>query len=135
MLNNMFKIHSNVLLLSVVLLGGCASAPPEVTASINLISTPSISSFTQQVPLNVAQQLSKQPPGAEFDYKDITVTLGRLYISALGHTCRELSLASANTKGSADNQQQRIACQNVDKMWIMIPSVVESTNKPLEFTG
>lgn len=131
----MLKIRYKAVVLSVALLGGCASAPPEVTASRNLISAPVIASFTQLIPSELSQRLNQQPSGTKFDYQNLRVTLGRFYISALGQNCRELILVAAAASPSVDNQQQRITCQNDNKMWIMIPQVVESTNKPLEFTG
>lgn len=121
-----------LLLLSVVAISGCSSAPPEVTASRSLISQEHNQTFKQHVPDELTQQLSEKADGSEFEYKGIGVVLIDHYTSALGHFCRNVKLTPINTDVIKE-QQHRVICQTESDGWFVIPQVIENKFRPIAF--
>lgn len=113
-----------------ITLAGCTSKPREVTASIPLVSTSQEKPNKKEIPSQYWAFLSdsKQTGFAHDKYQ---VQLAELYTSALGLTCRQLTLIDKE-----NNEERRTACEisfvnqnnQQDKAWFLEKQIIESRN-------
>jgi len=111
-----------------IALAGCTSKPREVTASIPLVSFSQEKPNKKEIPSQYWAYLSdsKQTSFAHDKYK---VQLAELYTSALGVSCRELTLVDKEK-----NEERRTACEisfvdennQQDKAWFLEKQIIES---------
>ena len=111
-----------------ITLAGCTSKPREVTASIPLVSSSQEKPNKKEIPAQYWAFLSdsKQTSFAHFKYQ---VQLAELYTSALGLTCRELTLVDKK-----NNEERLTACEvsfvnhnnQQEKAWFLEKQIIES---------
>jgi len=112
----------------VIALAGCSSKPREVTASIPLVSSTQEKPNKKEIPSQYWTYLSDSKQ-TSFAHDKYQVQLAELYTSALGLTCRELTLVDKER-----NEERRTACEisfvdennQQDKAWFLEKQIIES---------
>lgn len=116
--------------LCVLVITGCVSKPREVTASVPLVSVSQEKPDKKEIPaqywyvLSDAQQIN-------LVHEKYQIKLSELYTSALGVTCRELTITEKEQQ-----MKRRIACEipflntdNIqDKAWFLEKEIIESSS-------
>ena len=118
--------------LCVLLLPGCTSKPREVTASIPLVASSQERPNKQEVPTKYWSSLSN-PAETNVQHDKYNIQLAKLYISALGHICRELSIVD-KSQSSTHDFERRTACEisyktkdnQAEKAWFLEKQIIES---------
>ena len=111
-----------------ITLAGCTSKPREVTASIPLVSSYHYKLNKKEIPSQYWEFLSDSKKTG-FIHDKYQVQLAELYTSALGLSCRELTLIDKNS-----NEERRTACEisfvnqdnQQDKAWFLEKQIIES---------
>ncbi|MEZ8144298.1 MULTISPECIES: hypothetical protein [Enterovibrio] len=105
-----------ILACSVSLLAACSQTPPEVNATIPLLS-PVKSHNHQRLPADMEKAIDKgqieisSPNGSQYQ-------VGEHYFSALGYECRQLKAVDIYPVKS------EVICR-IDQQWALMPPVVE----------
>lgn len=108
----------------------CASGPRKVSASLPLVPSSLQKPTKKAVPKQYWSILSDASQ-SRLIHKQYNITLGTIYPSALGLTCRELVFAEKNQV-----IEKRIACENhflnennkADKGWFLEQEIIESSS-------
>ncbi len=104
-----------------ILLGGCASEPKQIAASIPLVNQTATDGLIA-LPAEQQQVLNSLQQGNSVAVTNGTFTPGPVYTSALGHACRELLFQRSLSNGASSRSEKRIACQRADQ-WYLIPQL------------
>ena len=118
--------------LCVMTLSACTSKPREVTASIPLVTSSQEKPNKQEVPVRYWSPLS-DPAETSVEHNKYDIQLSKIYISALGHICRELSIVD-KSKASTQDLERRIACEisyktegnQAENAWFLEKQIIES---------
>ena len=112
---NSKNIILGLLLLTVF---GCSSAPREVDASIALVPDNQSILVGEKIPLSIEKYLH-QSVSQSIIYKDYTIEISPIYISALGFNCTTLTF-----QNMLDDNISKTACQqqNSDN-WVLIKPI------------
>lgn len=111
-----------------IALTGCTSKPREVTASIPLVHIYKDKPNKKEIPYQYWVFLSDSKQTG-FTHDKYQVQLAELYTSALGLSCRELTLIDKK-----NNEERRTACEisfvnqdnQQDKAWFLEKQIIES---------
>ena len=123
------KIQNISLLLCVLSVVGCASKPREVTASIPLVSFSQDKPDKQLIPVQYWPMLANAQQ-TTLTHEKYQIQLEQLYTSALGMTCRALTIIDGK-----NNLDKQVACEvtfinaenKPEKAWFMEKQIVESS--------
>jgi len=116
--------------LCVLVITGCSSKPREVTASVPLVSVSQEKPNKKEIPAQYWSVLSDAQQ-IKLVHEKYQIKLSELYISALGVTCRELTITEKEQQ-----MKRRIACEipfldidNIqDKAWFLEKEIIESSS-------
>lgn len=116
--------------LYVLVITGCASKPREVTASVPLVSVSQEKPDKKEIPAQYWYVLSDAKQ-IKLVHEKYQIKLSELYTSALGVTCRELTITEKEQQ-----MKRRIACEipflntdNIqDKAWFLEKEIIESSS-------
>jgi len=116
-----------VLVLSSLLLFGCASKPREVTASIPLVEVLEVQ-LGESIPQHYWTELN-DPSQTSLTHNDYRIRLTPPYSSGLGYQCRVLEVET-----TTEGKRNRIACASISKntdgvevkSWFLTPNIVEA---------
>jgi hypothetical protein len=122
-------IKKTTLICALLTVTACASGPRTVSASLPLVTSSMEKPNKKALPQQYWAILADQNQ-SHLLHEQYTITLGSIYRSALGLTCRELVFA--------DNKQiikKRVACENhflnennkADKGWFLEKEIIESS--------
>jgi hypothetical protein len=123
-------IKKTVMICALLSLTACASGPRSVSASLPLVTSSMEKPDKKEVPAQYWAILADDSQ-SRLKHQQYQISLGNLYPSALGLTCRELVFN--------DNNQmikKRIACENhflnknnkADKGWFLEKEIIESSH-------
>ncbi|MFT6924619.1 MAG: hypothetical protein ACJAZP_000177 [Psychromonas sp.] len=123
-------IKKTAIICALLSLTACASGPRSVSASLPLVTSSMEKPDKKMVPEQYWPILADAHQ-SRLPHKQYQITLGAIYPSALGLTCRELVFH--------DNHQlinKRIACENhflnknnkADKGWFLEKEIIESSH-------
>ncbi|MDF4280653.1 hypothetical protein P3371_24785, partial [Vibrio parahaemolyticus] len=107
-------------ILSVLLLTACSSAPDHVTASRPLVESVNYSHQTE-VPSEFWSALNNNKGNYAFTYNGKTINVHPEYLSALGNFCRPV-IASDNL-----GKHKRVVCKaRANESWYLVPDIIHS---------
>ncbi len=117
-------------LLTIFTIAGCSSRPREVTASIPLVPYSQEKPDKKQIPTQYWSVLS-DPQQTRLEHDQYYIQLSALYRSALGVTCRELTIID-----NQSNQNKRTVCDipfidtnnQATNAWFMEKVIIESNS-------
>ena len=123
-------MRKTTMICALLTLSACASGPRTVTASLPLVTASFEKPNKKAVPNQYWAMLADESQ-SQLNHAQYKITLGAIYNSALGLTCRELVFE--------DNKQmikQRVACENhfynennkADKGWFLEKEIIESSS-------
>lgn len=126
--SNTFRSASMIFVL--LLLSACTSGPRQVNASLPLV-TSSLEKPDKEVIPNQYWSTLSDDSQSRLIHDQYQISLGEIYISALGGACRELVLKDKNNE-----IKKRIACENYfineknqeDKAWFLEKVIIESSS-------
>ncbi|MEZ9657998.1 MULTISPECIES: hypothetical protein [unclassified Vibrio] len=121
------KPRTMVVVLSSLLLFGCASKPREVTASLPLVEAAEVQ-LGESIPQQYWSELNN-PNQTSLTHNDYNIRLSSPYSSGLGYQCRVLEVETIS-----EGKRNRIACASISKnadgsetkSWYLAPSIVEA---------
>jgi len=124
-------LKRTTLICALLTLSGCASGPREVTASLPLVSSSTEMPNKKMVPKQYWPVLADESQ-SQLTHQQYQITLGDLYLSALGLTCRELLFKDSSNK----QIKKRVSCENhfinennqADKGWFLEKEIIESSH-------
>lgn len=111
------------------IISACVSGPREVNASLPLVTSSLQKPDKDLIPKRFWATLSDSSQ-SQLSHEQYKITLGGVYISALGVFCRELLVEDNN------EIKKRIACENhfinennkQDKAWFLEKVIIESSS-------
>lgn len=107
-------------IVSVLLLTACSSAPDHVTASRPLVESVNYSHQTE-VPSEFWSALNNNKGNYAFTYNGKTINVDPEYLSALGNFCRPV-IASDNL-----SKHKRVVCKaRANESWYLVPDIIHS---------
>ena len=123
-------IKKTMIVCGLLAVTACSSGPRVVHASLPLVSYSQERPDKEVVPQQYWSMLADESQ-SYLPHDQYTITLGAIYSSALGLTCRELVFAEKNQV-----IKKRIACENhflnennkEDKGWFLEKEIFESSN-------
>jgi len=124
-------MKKTALICALLTLSGCASGPREVSASLPLVSSSMEMPNKKRVPKQYWPMLEDESQ-SQLTHQQYQISLGELYFSALGLTCRELLFKDKSNK----QIKKRVSCENhfinennqADKGWFLEKEIIESSH-------
>lgn len=118
---NSKNIIVGLLLLTVV---GCSNAPKEVEASIALVPDNKSTLAGEKTPFSIEKHLH-QSVSQSIIYKDYTIQISPIYISALGFNCTTLTF-----RNTLNDNISKTACQQKNSdTWLLIKPINTSVKQ------
>lgn len=122
-------IKKTAIICALLSLTACASGPRTVSASLPLVTASMEKPNKKAVPKEYWASLANANQ-SRLNHEQYKITLGAIYPSALGLTCRELVFEANNRV-----IKKRIACENhflnknnkADKGWFLEKEIIESS--------
>jgi hypothetical protein len=122
-------IKKTVMICALLTLTACASGPRSVSASLPLVTSSMEKPDKKEIPEQYWPILADESQ-ERLQHQQYQITLGNLYPSALGLTCRELVFNDTQVI------KKRIACENhflnknnkADKGWFLEKEIIESSH-------
>ena len=119
-------MNSKNILMSLLLVTGvgCNSAPREVDASIALVPENKPMLVGEKIPASIEKHLN-QDVSQSINYKNYTIEILPIYISALGFNCASLIFENKKI-----DKILQTACQNKDSdSWVLIKTINTAEKK------
>ena len=88
-----------------IFLFSCSQTPPEVNASVALVEQTPTRNLSR-VPDKISLELENARQGANINYKNFTLILGKKYTSALGNLCRNFEVKFNDSKKELNLEDQ-----------------------------
>ena len=102
---------------TLLILQGCVSAPPEVSASIPLIGK-QVTQEGDYLPKEIQTTISATESGKVIPFNNKKIIVGRKYMSAMGLNCKEVII----TDTSSMNYETSI-CKS-KQGWFLVPDLM-----------
>lgn len=111
-------------------LSACTSGPRQVNASLPLVTSSLEQPDKEMIP-NQYWSILSDDSQSRLTHDQYQISLGEIYISALGRSCRELVIKDKNNE-----IKKRIACENhflnkknqENKAWFLEKVIIESSS-------
>lgn len=124
-INRMIKTKIPYLLIVVsMLLSGCNVSPPNVSASIPLVTKDNFKNYTL-LPQGVASKLDAAQLGQVIKHKNSSWIIGSNYTSALGYFCKQLEVNDA-----MGHSYDAAVCK-VEQGWFFVPPLMSEAPSQL----
>lgn len=98
-------------------LSGCNISPPNVSASIPLVTNEDSTKYSL-LPSGIASELESAQLGQVIKYNNDSWIIGSNYTSALGHVCKQLEV------NEVDGQTYDAAVCKAEHGWFLVPPLM-----------
>ncbi|MBW3138185.1 hypothetical protein [Ferrimonas balearica] len=102
---------------------------PQVSASRPLVEASEAQLVGRLLPADLSAMLTDSYAGQALTYQQYQLLLGRDYVSALGQTCREITVAEF---ASAQDPQRRVVCES-NQQWRLMPEISDQSGSEMVF--